>query len=188
MAVRRAVVAAGRCYYEPGALTWAEAHFGFHTCMRRARASQHREDRGGQRAGTFVNPAMMVHYDSESSRETCSVVDCEPQYDEYSKGDACAVRTVPRPSPVSYCFTFNDALVNLFCVDEFRQFEIEESDAIDAARGNAGKIKSSTLTPWSGTNAFSTHVDAEGLSFALPQVTMRTNPTGLSARQRVRSI
>ena len=38
MIVRRAVAAAGRCKYQPGALTWAEAHFGFHTCMRNARA------------------------------------------------------------------------------------------------------------------------------------------------------
>ncbi len=101
MAVRRAVVAAGRCNYEPGALTWAEAHFGFHACMRRARAGQH-SDGGGQRAGTFVNPAMMVHYDSESSREICSVVDCELQNDEYSTGQDCAVGTAPRPGPAFF--------------------------------------------------------------------------------------
>lgn len=44
MAVRRAVVGAGRCYYAPGALTWAEAHFGFHSCIRRTRAHQQRDD------------------------------------------------------------------------------------------------------------------------------------------------
>ena len=43
MVVRRAVVGAGRCYYQPGVLTWAEAHFGFFTCMHRARESQRRD-------------------------------------------------------------------------------------------------------------------------------------------------
>ena len=65
-----------------------------------------------QHEGTFVNPAMMVHYDSESSRETCSVVDCDPQYDEQYEGQSqqpCVVRNLAQSSRVSWSRLICDA-------------------------------------------------------------------------------
>ena len=44
MVVRRAAVSAGRCRYEPQAVTWAEAHFGFHECLRAERTRMAAED------------------------------------------------------------------------------------------------------------------------------------------------
>ena len=135
MVVRRSAVGAGKCHYDPEALNWAEAHFGFHSCMRGVRAREEEAAGDSAHGGTFVNPAMMVHYDSESARERCAVVDCDPSYDEW---DAKLSAEAAEP-----------------CV-----FELEESAAVDAARsmlvssgGGGGSIKDSTITAWSGSHA-----------------------------------
>ena len=136
MVVRRAAVSAGRCRYEPQAVTWAEAHFGFHECLRAERTRMAAEDMysGGSRSdGTFVNPAMMVHYDSESSRERCSVAPCN--------ADAAPGRHKgTRKQPCAY--------------------ELEQAEAAAAARavlsgndGDGGELRDSVMTAWNGSHA-----------------------------------
>ena len=65
------------CHFEPSADSWHDAHFGFHACIREA-AAIHAAVHGGEPPGTWINPSMMVHYDTESAREFCSLTACEP--------------------------------------------------------------------------------------------------------------
>ena len=77
---RHALIVAGSpaaaCRFEPATQSWHDAHFGFHACVREVAAVKAAVQGLGVPPATWVNPAMMVHYDTESAGEFCDAVPC----------------------------------------------------------------------------------------------------------------